>query len=487
MDSLENRTNPFATFVAGAIRWVCDEPVEPCLDPGELKPLSAPYEVPAQARPRPPSVIIVAVESLRADVVGLRHQGQEVTPCLNRLAAGGLWCTRAYSQSTHSDYADVCIVSSLYPLRKRHHHYYRSDDPWPKTLVYDVLRPRGYATAIISSQNERWGAMDRFLESPRLDLFYDAERSDAADVRTGDIWFREAIGKEIRRGKLSDRHTVDVAARWVEGQAARDRPFFLSVNLQTSHFPYTLPPGADAPFRPATIDFDVSFLYYPEDKAEVVRNAYFNALHETDRQIGRLVEALRRAGRLDDTILAVVGENGEAFHERGLVTHAQEPIEPAVRVACVLHCPQKLKPAREDYPVELIDLVPTVFGLLGLPPHDNFQGTDFLSASRVPAAERLLFLHAESVISRADAVILGGRWKLLVDRKRGTAGLYDVVADPGELRDLTAERPELAAKLREVHATWRRRQLAYYHYPQYYQHYYPPRPPQWAGGPVPAP
>lgn len=78
-----------------------------------------------------------------------------MTPHLNRLAKQGVQFTRAYTQSTHSDYADVCIVSSLYPLRKTRHHYYSASDPWPKTLIYDLLKPLGYVTAIFSSQNEK--------------------------------------------------------------------------------------------------------------------------------------------------------------------------------------------------------------------------------------------------------------------------------------------------------------------------------------------
>ncbi len=108
----------------------------------------------------------------------LKIKDREVMPNLNKLARNGVQFTSAYAQSTHSDYSDVTIVSSLYPLRSPRHHYYSAHDPWAKTLVYDLLKPAG-GDGNLSSQNEKWGGMDQFLTSPNLDLYYDAERSTA--------------------------------------------------------------------------------------------------------------------------------------------------------------------------------------------------------------------------------------------------------------------------------------------------------------------
>ena len=476
------RLNPLVSLVVGGVRSCFLEPIEPCLDPEDLRPIAAGEwwpGVPFPAGRRPP-VILVAIESLRPDVVHLRHQGVEVTPHLNALARSGIRFTRAYAQSTHSDYSDVTVLPSLYPLRTRRHHYYRRDDPWPKACLYDLLKPLGYATAIVSSQNEQWGGMDRFLDGPNLDLFAHAGNAGAptrvpdrdpglaAEVRAG----------FLRAGKLDDARTVDVALAWAAAQVRRGAPFLLRLNFQDPHFPYEIGDGRPRPFRPCALDFPASFLDYPADKVDVVRNAYYNALHESDAQLGRLVAGLRRLGVLDESILAVYGENGEAFHENGGICHAGPPIEPMLRVACVLHAPRRAAPRVEDYPIELVDVAPTVLGLMGLPPHPSFQGSDVLAADRVPAADRLSFFHTENAVTRADAVLLGGRWKFHHDRDTGRERLFDVVADPGEARDLVAARPAVAALLRDLLASWRRRQLAYYHFPAYYRSYYPPRPPR---------
>ena len=176
----------------------------------------------------------------------------------------------------------------------------------------------------------------------------------------------------------------------------------------------------------------------------------------------------------------MTGENGEAFHECGSITHAREPVEPAIHVACVIHAPNRVAPAVVDYPFEHVDLVPTILGLMGQPIHPNFQGIDILAADRPPADQRLTFCHVINSLAEADAVILGGRWKLTHNRRDDTWTLHDVLADPQQTTDQIASQPELAGRLRTTLQQWRDRQLAYYHFPAYYLSYYPPPPPPLA-------
>ena len=208
-----------------------------------------------------------------------------------------------------------------------------------------------------------------------------------------------------------------------------------------------------------------------------MRNAYYNALHECDRQLGRLLTTLRETGQLTNTMIFVCGDHGQAFHEHGYVTHAREPIEPVIRTACVLYAPAFVLARVDDYPVELIDIVPTVLALLGLPPHPNFQGIDVLSPSRPPLEKRLLFFHTENALTRTDAVLLAGRWKYNFNRDSKQGTLFDLATDPVEDQNLCAREPARARQLAQLLREWRRRQLAYYYFPQYYRHFYPPPPP----------
>lgn len=462
-DAIRNCLHPMATMASSWVSSSLEERVRPCIDLSQLRPLTqaAVWSQSAHVTHRA-NVVLITVESMRHDVVGLSQQGQEVMPTVNALARDGIQFTHAYSTTTHTDYSTTALYSSLFPLRTVRHLYFHANDPWPKTLFYDVLKPAGYATAIISSQNEGWGGMNNFLETPQLDLFYDPERSGTP------------VSRELSFDNLPDAQTVDKAISWIGARTTENQPFFLGLNLQTPHFPYKLPSDAKKIFEPGTINFPAGFLMYPIERVEAVRNAYYNALHECDRQIGRLISALRASGQLSHTIIVLSGDHGEAFYEHGYVTHAREPIEPVIRTACVLDAPGLVSPHIDDYPVELIDILPTMLGLLGLPPHPNFQGIDVLATNRPPREQRLLFFHVENPVARADAVLWGGRWKFSHDRLHGTESLFDVKTDPTEDNDLRAGKPELARSLREVLQTWRQRQLAYYRFPMYYEHYFPP-------------
>jgi arylsulfatase A-like enzyme len=476
LNRLSGYLNPAASMVVSSWEFLSQPRIECCLNESELVPLA---DSPVVQPIRRMNVIMVAVESLRADTIGLQHQGQPVLPNLNRLAEQSLVWNKAYAQSTHSDYADVCLVSSLYPLRRQHHHFYHQDDPWPKTLIYDVLKPAGYATAIISSQNEAWGAMDQFLQTDGLDLFYHPETSSAptyfSEKDTG--FSREKELGTLVAGKFPDRHTTDVAIDWIQRQSRQGTPFYLSMNLQSSHFPYLLPPDVQRPFQPSALPDSVKFACYPKERVPVVRNAYFNGIHECDHQIGRLIEQLKQMGIWEDTILVVTGENGEAFHENGCIGHAGNPKEPVIHVANLFSAPGLLSPGTDDYPMEHVDLVPTIMGLLGVEPHPNFQGIDVLAEDRTPLNERLIFSHVSSPIAQADSIQYAGRWKFLTTQQFPEGQLFDLHEDPGESQDVGDQYPELRRFLAAGLKQWRARQLSYYYHSKYYRNFYPPRPP----------
>src|SRR2546428_5284947 len=143
--------------------------------------------------------------------------------------------------------------------------------------------------------------MDCFFDSPHLDFVYDAERSEhATSVHNQDEGFAfETRRGALRAGKLDDGVTCDRAIDWIGQQNALDRPFFLYIDFQSSHFPYPISPAAPRPFQPCQLEPEDTFVCYPAAQTETVRNAYLNALHEVDHHLGRLVAALKDRGMLD--------------------------------------------------------------------------------------------------------------------------------------------------------------------------------------------
>lgn len=408
--------------------------------------------VAAPARP-PTNVIVLLVESLRPDVLRGFGGRREVMPALDALAGRSLRFHRTYAQASHSDYADLCPLGSQYPLREVSHHYYPRVLPYPRVLLHDLLEPLGYRTAVVSSQNESWGDMDNYLVTSRLGHFFDSRsRAQDSTVDEEDVLFAEWVSDLGLAGKLDDRVTIDEAIRWI---SESERPFYVYINLQNSHFPYRLPAGYPPRFSPHLVDFPYEFANYPREKVDVVRNRYDNSLAYVDAQLERLLGFLARSGRLDRTLLVVTGDTGQAFMEHGFSAHAGPLFEEVVRVPMIIHGPGIVP--RDVYSLaEHVDVPPTLLGLLGLPPFPGFQGGDLLA----PGDEEA-FLVVQSPRANQVAVVAGNH-KLIYDFGEDRYLLFDLATDPGEQSDLAGSEPILRRELAGRLQAWLDAQLDYY-------------------------
>jgi arylsulfatase A-like enzyme len=421
----------------------------------------------APAKNKRYNVIVLLVESMRPDVLRSMGGGFDVMPTLDALSQDSRRFTWTYAESSHSDYADLCPMSSHYPLRAVDHHYYPVHPPYPRVLIYDVLSALGYRTAIVSSQNEHWGGMYNYLDTGTLDHFFHAESFHGAVVDPEDTVFSKWAKDFGQSGKVDDRYTVDEAIRWI-GESAR--PFFLYLNIQNSHFPYRTPEEFPKRFSPYVIDFPYTFGKYPIEKLGVVENRYRNSLSYMDAQLARLFESLRKSGKLDDTIIVVTGDNGEAFYEHGSAAHAGPLFDEAVRVAMFVHGPG-VTPGLDDRLAQHIDIPPTVLGLLGMKPHPSFQGIDLLNAPRDP--KRSAYLTVQTAITSQLALVQGG-FKLIEDFNYQRYFLYDLVHDPGETRDLSDREPDRLQAMGGRLLAWQKAQLEYYSDPKNFGKIYPP-------------
>jgi len=419
------------------------------------------------------SVILITVESLRADVIGLRIGGQAVMPCVSELAESGTFFPRCYSQSTHSDYSDPAILSSLYPLRTPYAHIYQKGSPWPAVRIYDELKAAGYSTAMFSSQNEAWSNMHLFYESPHLDVLFDSRLADSRTYSFGELQeWSELTGLA---GKLDDAVTAEAALKWITTQQAIGCPFFLSLNFQTSHFPYRRPDGGTGPFQPAGVPAESSLLVQDQEDAERIRNAYYNALHYVDSQVARIVEACSQPGQSLAPLFVITGDHGEAFGENGVWGHGGAPLDMTTRVGLIVSCPQRIAPRIDTCLAQSIDIGPTVLGVLGMAPCPAFQGIDLLSPNRQAAAERMVYIHCRTAIAGTDCVVSGTGWRYSYDRLRGIRQLCYRPSDRGPEVELSDRFPAVATALHSALEEWRRRQLLHYANQSYYALFYPPR------------
>ncbi len=457
----------FSLGCADVYREMHDE--NTMLDETALIPRSQAFAPPGSLADKP-NIIFFQIESCRPDLIDMVHQGIEVTPNLNRLAHAGTRFTKAYAPGTHTSLSNVSIPTSLCALRSPMLALYHANDPQPRTLIFDVLKPLGYDTAWVSSDFEYWSGMSEYILTSNLDVFIDA----AIMQQT------KPIPALIPGGNLvlePDTETFAQATDFISGELQKKRPFYLTLSLSDSHFPYDSSIHTNW-FQPCGVPESCSIFDYPESATNQIRNSYLNSIRGVDVLLGRLMTFLHERGADDHTIIVVYGDHGESFYENHVLSHGNLPYDPSARTTLVMYGKGYFTSRVEDYPTSLIDVVPTVLAQIGVPHHPNFQGTDVLAPSRPAPESRAVYIHVDGLVN-GDGLVAGGRWKYISDNGSGASYLYDLANDPGELHNLVSSQPDLADMLARKLDSYCAGQLAYYRLPHYYKHFYPPAPPQF--------
>ncbi len=407
------------------------------------------------------SVVVVIFESLRADEVSTAGR-RVVMPAVEQLAREGTVYTNAIAPAGQTDYATTSILSSQFPLRHVAFHAFPEHVTYPHVLLYDVLKPLGYRTAVFSSQNEHWAGMYNFLNTGGVEHFHHADNyAGPTYVPETDRGFRKWMETTGHAGKVDDRYTVDEAIAWTDS-IAPSAPFFAYINLQTSHTPYLRPAGFAPRFGTGQTSFPILFDVYPPDSAPAVRDMYDNSLAYADLQLGRLVEALKRSGRWNSTLMVVIGDHGEAFFEHGFAAHGSELYAEVSHVPMIVRTPG-VRPRRDTLPASGMDIPPTVLSLLHLPPYPAFQGIDLAD----PAARRHRPIFTLSQTALADEVAIEqDGWALLYDLRHAQVHLFDRMHDPLERHDVAATFPVARDALLQTIAAWWTTQLDYYRAPR---------------------
>lgn len=421
------------------------------IQPGAARRAGLDWRRDAHVAPSAPrAVLLVTLESVAPRFLGyVDGDVRTVTPRLDAIARRSVRVQRAWATATHSNYAQMSILSSLFPRRGETLDMYQRLD-YPRVLYHDVFAMLGYDTATVSSQDENWQGMRRFQDTGTRTFYH-----HAPDY-TGERVF---IGSEH---VAPDAATTDIAGRWLSQRA--HRPWAMYVNFQATHFPYRLPRGVPRPYQPTQIGkgrFD--YFGYPEADRDAAMNRYRNALAYVDKQLGRLEDMLRDSGQLDDTLWVITSDHGETFHEHGLVTHGRSLYEEEIRVPLLFHWPNGLEPRDYEGVASHLDILPTVLDLAGAEPHPAMQGHSLFAEHRRDRNTAVLFnLQA---MKNVEGVVCFP-WKLIFDRSEQVSELYDLASDPGESVDLKEDRPVVRNLLLKTLETMIDAQLRYHEGPE---------------------
>jgi arylsulfatase A-like enzyme len=388
----------------------------------------------AATGPRP-NVILLMLESVTPSHMGVHGYERDTTPTLDALAKSGLNMTRAWTTATHSNYAQMAILSSLFPRRGHGLDQYTRLD-YPRVLFHDVLHQLGYQTATISSQDENWQGMRRFQSTSTPHFFWFSESFTGEHLDTG----TEKI--------VPDEATTDVVLDWLS-RTSFDEPWALYINFQATHFPYLSPAGARRPWQPSEPNASTfNYLRYPEAERDIVVNRYDNTLAYVDDQVERIRRYLELSGELDNTLWIVTSDHGESFFDKGLVTHGKTLYEFESRVPLFFSLPGSIEPEQRDEPVSNMDVMPTLIDLLGLPPHPAFQGRSFLEPDPESVGRHGVYINIQG-LRFADGLVCWP-YKLILDRTDSQQYLFDLSRDPKEERNLLLDEPEITHRLADT-------------------------------------
>jgi choline-sulfatase len=408
-----------------------------------------------------PNVLLVVVDTLRADHTSAYGYERDTTPRLSALAEQGVRFENAYAPVGLTAPSHASLFTSLHPLT---HGVVRNglalgDE---HVTLAEYLAVRGYQTAAVVSSfvlDHEFGLGQGFA-------FYD----DHFDPAEATVELAEWEGYAVAEGfdRRAD-HTTRRAVAWLRERREADSPFFLFVHYFDPHAPYAPPASAAALFEPQG-----------EGLAAAEVAAYDAEIAFTDAAIGRLLDALDELGLAAHTLVVVTADHGEGLMQRGYMLHGLSVHEEELRVPLLLRWPGQLPAGRHiAEPVSVLDLEPTLaelvpIGRTGI----ASEGRSFAAALRGEGrldAERPIFVYrrdfgpepvrpavvgeeagatAQVSVAGAQFGVRQGRWKYVVAPLEGPPALYDLEADPGELHDLSAREAGQAQRLGQQLDAW---------------------------------
>lgn len=410
-------------------------------------------------RPAPASVVLVTIDTLRADAVGVYGgAAAAATPVLDRLAAEGVLFADAVAPMPLTRPSHFTIFTGRYP---REHGVVNNqlDLPEEELTLAEVFQGAGYRTAGFSG----------------VKIF-----EPASGVAQG---FAEYAASASRQDTAAQ--VVERAVAWLEGVAPEER-YFLWVHVYDPHMPYA-PPAAFLPAEPPAVPGIDDRATWQRLKAVAARNGgdlseaaarriralYDGEVASVDHALGRLLEAVD-ARRSPAPVVAVTADHGECFDHGYFYRHSDCLYEGALRVPLLVRSPGRLPPGeRIERTVELVDLGASLLSLAGVEAPASFRARDLftgdgaepadayfqpiLSDDRAAGRRQRIWQGIERVagepvrptlMSEVEPVgMRRGRWKYILGGALREE-LYDLAADAAERDNLAAAERRQAAELR---------------------------------------
>ncbi|OYR68908.1 hypothetical protein DJ79_04615 [Halorubrum ezzemoulense] len=412
------------------------------------------------------NVLLITVDSLRADHVSFAGHDRPTTPFLSSLAEESAVFTDVVANAPNTPSSFPAILTSTHAQMHGGYDYLTAERPF----LAEELRRAGYHTLGFHS-NPHLGSdhnydkgFDRFEDSAEgsqsvASLKDRVERRLDPDSRLYKllrrVWHHLSMSTDT--GAYAGAGTIsEKAVEWIETEGSNSN-FFMWLHYMDVHYPFT--PDRDSllelgmePFSKSRIaELNARMQENPEElsESEVVDllALYDGEIRYTDAQIRRVVEVLEANGLLEDTIVILTADHGEAFGEHGQFGHHPELYDELLKVPLLVYGPD-VSPRRVSQQVSLIDLGPTIYDLVGIDTPSKVQGTSF---APLLAGEQIDEPVAVITAARDDRLACrSSEWKYFWRVDEDTTELYDLTSDPNETTDVSEQHPDVADSFREI-------------------------------------
>jgi arylsulfatase A-like enzyme len=416
-----------------------------------------------------PNLLLISVDTLRADHLGSYGYRLDTSPTIDALAASGVRFADATVQWPKTWPSMASMLTGKYPATTGVRYAPRRPLPLEHATLADALRGAGYGTAAIVA-NPNVGrelqfdqGFDRFVESWVEEL--------KRRTGTGKLVNAPGAVKTFTNATI----VTDGALRLIDARD-HEKPFFLWLHYIDPHGPYAPPNDYRGTFfgkyRPQPVPLAELPPYQVQiDRERGTRSAdlgfyigqYDREIRYLDDELARLLKRLDELGLGDNTLIVLTADHGEHLDEHGYyLEHGKSPYQPTAHVPLVFRLPGRVPEGRVvTEPVGLIDLVPTVLQVLGVPIPPDVQGVSLVPLWEGEDGTPYVFMES-GTRQPSQLSVRKGSWKLAKlrakeDRERfgrNEIELYDLASDPGERRDVRAEHPEVARELEAALARW---------------------------------
>lgn len=387
----------------------------------------------------PRNVLLIVVDTLRADRLGCYGAERDTSPNIDALAARGVRFANTQSVSPWTMPSVATMFTGLFPTAHGVTNPTRMLPQGAYTLA-EHFADQGYSTG---------GVVSHGLIGTKYDYTQGFEELDETNARG--------------HAHVSTASVTDLAQKMATRFSQRDQPFFMFVHYFDPHYDYVphdefdfaASDGGRLDGSPSIHDLRVMMDTFTEQELGYLRAVYDEEIAHTDAGIGRLLATLDELGVSDETVILFTSDHGEEFVEHGWLGHTRSMYQPVLHVPLIVAAPgDGLAGASIEFPTSTVSVAPTLVELAGLSTDDlGYQGASLAPIVRGDATEHdtpvlaqveFMPLRPDGFVRRSfQQSLVEGPFKVLRDEDLGTTELYDLERDPGELAPITSARRDL--------------------------------------------